>query len=416
MLKYGIFGNPVASSKSPEIYNQFCELNNVDAFYNRFSTSNSNELIYLANELNLDGFNITAPLKSKLKGLNVAIPSNIYNTSVKFEDSYQLYNTDKAYLSNILTSKLPKNKRILIIGAGDTGKMAAGLLHSFNLNFDVVCRNPDSKFQEYLFLSKKIIDIENLNKVIYRYDIIINTLKHSQQYLNTSFLLENQIVIDSIYQEPFFDKITCKENYHSGLEWLIEQAKYSIAYYFPEYLDSLQNFLPDLSQEFSKSNIILIGYMGAGKTSIAKELSYKLNMNFIDTDELIENVEGQLIADIFEQFGEETFRRTEYSVLNKLKNVENTVISLGGASIFHRDIFKILKLNSTVIWIYTDISSILQRVNLSNRPLYKNPEEFLALFETRKDDYFRGSDLVISNNVDINVAINKIYNELLIKR
>ena len=79
------------------------------------------------------------------------------------------------------------------------------------------------------------------------------------------------------------------------------------------------------------NHIILIGFMGSGKTSVGKKLADTLNLSFLDTDEQIEKTSGMKIADIFEKYGEVYFRELETETLkNLLKDEERKVISVGG--------------------------------------------------------------------------------------
>ena len=79
----------------------------------------------------------------------------------------------------------------------------------------------------------------------------------------------------------------------------------------------------------NNSNIILIGYMGSGKTTLGKKLAKKLGFEFLDTDDFIEDSTNKSIPEIFNELGEDGFRKLEYDVLNAL-DVNNCVISVGG--------------------------------------------------------------------------------------
>ena len=78
------------------------------------------------------------------------------------------------------------------------------------------------------------------------------------------------------------------------------------------------------------SVIILIGYMGSGKSTLGRKIARKLNYEFLDTDSAIEEKEGLTIAAIFEQFGEVHFRKLETNILLSLKGKEKIVIATGG--------------------------------------------------------------------------------------
>ena len=88
--------------------------------------------------------------------------------------------------------------------------------------------------------------------------------------------------------------------------------------------------------------VILIGFMGVGKTSVGKRLAKKLNFDFIDTDYEIELVEKKSISKIFEQDGEKYFRKLENNLLKDLVKNDNIVISTGGGIITTKENFDIL--------------------------------------------------------------------------
>ena len=89
--------------------------------------------------------------------------------------------------------------------------------------------------------------------------------------------------------------------------------------------------------------VILIGFMGVGKTSVGKKLAKKLNFDFIDTDYEIEILANKTIPDIFEQDGEEHFRKLESTILEKFIKKEDVVISTGGGIITTKENYNILK-------------------------------------------------------------------------
>ena len=89
--------------------------------------------------------------------------------------------------------------------------------------------------------------------------------------------------------------------------------------------------------------IILIGFMGAGKTSVGERLAKKLQFDFLDMDYKIEEVENKQITEIFEQYGESYFRELENKVINEYIQNENIVISTGGGIITTKENIEILK-------------------------------------------------------------------------
>lgn len=118
-------------------------------------------------------------------------------------------------------------------------------------------------------------------------------------------------------------------------------------------------------------NIILMGFMGAGKTTIGKKLSKALNWEFIDTDAYIEEEQGRKISDIFAEAGEMAFRDMETDLLKRLQNGENQfVLSIGGGMPVREENRALLRNLGTVVYLKTSKEEIIRRVSGDkNRPL-----------------------------------------------
>lgn len=157
------------------------------------------------------------------------------------------------------------------------------------------------------------------------------------------------------------------------------------------------------------NNIILCGFMGAGKTSVGKELSKKLNYGFIDTDELIEKEQSITINEIFDKYGESYFRDLEYEMCKKITNEKNNVIAIGGGTITFKRNCDILKNNNTVIFLDATFDTILDRIGDSNtRPLFRDLEKAKKLYNDRKEKYINASDYIIDGNLSVEDTILKI--------
>lgn len=118
-------------------------------------------------------------------------------------------------------------------------------------------------------------------------------------------------------------------------------------------------------------NIILMGFMGAGKTTIGKKLSKALNWEFIDTDAYIEEEQGRKISDIFAEDGEMAFRDMETDLLKRLQNGENQfVLSIGGGMPVRGENRALLRNLGMVVYLKTSKEEIIRRVSGDkNRPL-----------------------------------------------
>jgi len=164
-------------------------------------------------------------------------------------------------------------------------------------------------------------------------------------------------------------------------------------------------------------NIILIGFMGVGKGTVARALAKKSNLFAVDTDDLIESLENRKIKDIFAKEGEEHFRKLEKKCALWLqKNVKNSIISTGGGFYKQKNIKKIGK----IVYLKSSFEAILQRLQnhpnavkkLSKRPLFKDLKKAKELYKQRVKEYEKLSDLTITVE---NKDLKQITNEILSK-
>lgn len=128
----------------------------------------------------------------------------------------------------------------------------------------------------------------------------------------------------------------------------------------------------------TNKNIVLIGFMGTGKTSVGHILAKKLGFTFIDVDEIIEKSIGMKISEIFTKFGESYFRDIETEVIELISKKTNQVIATGGGAVLKDRNIEVLKSNGVLFCLTAPENVIFERVKHSkNRPLLqvKDPEE-----------------------------------------
>lgn len=126
--------------------------------------------------------------------------------------------------------------------------------------------------------------------------------------------------------------------------------------------------------------IVLVGLMGAGKTTVGRRLAQKLGLAFVDADEEIELAAGMSIADIFERFGEAYFRDGERRVIARLIDGSRKVIATGGGAFMNERTRALILERATAIWLEADIETLVDRVRRrTTRPLLKgkDPREVL---------------------------------------
>jgi shikimate kinase len=157
-------------------------------------------------------------------------------------------------------------------------------------------------------------------------------------------------------------------------------------------------------------NIVLIGFMGTGKSSVAPILADKLKMKYLDMDELIANKAGKNIETIFKENGEVVFREFEIAVAKNIRNIDNTVISTGGGIILNKINLDYLKENSKIVGLFASLTTILERINTKiRRPLFQDKEEAKIFYNFRKPLYEYYSEIKINTD---NKTITDVSQEI----
>ena len=149
-------------------------------------------------------------------------------------------------------------------------------------------------------------------------------------------------------------------------------------------------------------NIVLIGFMGAGKSTVSEYLSRKYNMDTVEMDQIIAEREKMSISDIFSVHGEEYFRDLETKLLIEMQAKTNTVISCGGGVPMRERNVKEMKKNGCVVLLTATPETILERVKDNHdRPLLegnKTVSYISELMEKRREKYEAAADLIIETD------------------
>ncbi|MFT5107844.1 MAG: shikimate kinase [Verrucomicrobiales bacterium] len=149
-------------------------------------------------------------------------------------------------------------------------------------------------------------------------------------------------------------------------------------------------------------NIVLIGFMGTGKTTIGKIASERLGLAFVDTDDLIVEREGQPIPQIFERVGEAGFRKIETDVLRGLAGEGGKIIATGGGIITQPENIRLLQELGFVVWLAATVETIFERVSMNrDRPLLytEDPLQTITdLLAEREAQYEAASDLRVETD------------------
>ena len=146
-------------------------------------------------------------------------------------------------------------------------------------------------------------------------------------------------------------------------------------------------------------NIVLIGMMGCGKSTVGRLAAERLGMAFADTDARVEAEAGRAIPDIFASEGEEGFRARELAVSEALARERGLVIACGGGLPTRPDAIAALKGSGAVFWLNRDPGVIYDTVSMARRPLGQGGRDaFLERFRQREPIYRRWADYIIEGH------------------
>ena len=163
----------------------------------------------------------------------------------------------------------------------------------------------------------------------------------------------------------------------------------------------------------SKKNIVFLGMMGSGKSLIGRLVSKKLNLQFFDIDNIIENETGMKIFEIFEKKGEEFFREIEKNISLKILKKNKSVISLGGGAFQNNEIRREVLNGNISIWLKWNYQTLLKRIiDKPHRPLAYNIEkkELIELMKKRSKFYKKALYKINCEDLTKNKIINRILN------
>ena len=446
----GLIGNPVEHTLSPVIHNGISNALGISSVYVPFKVEDSGvvDAVKGAYELNILGMNVTVPHKNRVIEALADIDDGAkhigaVNTLVRACDKhgYKGYNTDMLGLQRQIQEDgiSLKDRTVAVLGAGGAAKavvymcLLEGAACIYLLNRTIgkaedIANSMNGLVREGYFdhvkgkdggISDAVIPMNLSNHRDIKQDKLIvfqatsiglapdidNVVLDDDDFYNRI-----DVGIDLIYN-PANTRFMQLVTEHGGkaynaLKMLLYQGV--IAYELWHDIKVPDEVIADIYTElkrrvYPKDNIVLIGFMGSGKTTVGKSLAKELNMDFVDTDEYIEKREGMTIAEIFDKQGQEGFRRIETEVLEELKdNLTNTVVSTGGGMPLRVENSRLLKEIGKVVYLTAADSVIYERVKYdTTRPLLQSDdpmERITSLMRERRPLYEKACDIIVDTN------------------
>lgn len=171
-----------------------------------------------------------------------------------------------------------------------------------------------------------------------------------------------------------------------------------------------------VSDALRARTIVLVGLMGAGKTSVGRRLAAALELPFRDGDDEIEKSAGLTVPEIFDLYGEARFREGERRVMQRLLNAPPHVLATGGGAFMDPETREAVKAKAVSVWLKADIEVLARRVSRKEgRPLLagKNPREVLAGLEAARGPVYALADVIIeSGDKPHNATVQAIIDAL----
>ncbi len=436
----GILANPVEHSMSPMLQNLYARCTGTDFIYVPFKVKEEElqAAVSGAFALNISGMNVTVPHKQAvmryLDGIDeTAREIGAVNTLVRTERGYRGYNTDVPGLKRAVEEAgfTVKGRDCLLIGAGGAARAAAYMLARGGAESITVLNRSLEKAEELAEYGNRIagrmlmraLPLSQWNALSGKRYLAIQCTSVGMHPAEDAAPIEDkgfyQLIeeaLDVIYTpaETKFMRMVREAGGRAvnGLKMLVYQGAVSYELWNPgvqvdrETLALAETLIQRRLQPEQK-NLVLIGFMGAGKTSVGKELAELLGCALYDTDQETERRAGMTISDIFRLQGEESFRRMETDTLRELleqagQNGGYTVISAGGGLALREENQRLLGEHAVCIYLKTSPEQVLLRLQGdTTRPLLQGGnvrEKVEGLLAARGPVYEKTADITANTD------------------
>ncbi len=408
---YAVAGNPVFHSRSPVMFNTAFRELAVPALYLRLAAASGEEVISTAEQMGVEGINVTSPFKTDIIPFLHRLESaaeriGAVNVVVKEGERFIGHNTDTAGVLHALNKGGfdPKGKKAVVLGAGGAGRAAVFALVGSGAEVVLVNRT-DSKAEEAAErLGCGSLPFHRLADALEGVSLLVSTLPVRERVVEPGLLKEGTYVLDANYGSATAlgrDAADAGCTVIDGREWLLGQALPAFALFVgrPAPVHVMEKALWKKRRD-SRKNIALIGFMGTGKSSVAKSIAALSGLNVIDVDRNIERKAGMTIAEIFNEQGEEAFRRMEQAEIDSVRSLSHHVISCGGGAVLNRANIRVLRNTCISVWLWGDTRTVIERTGGdTTRPLLDVDDreaKAATLLRERIPFYGATSDLVIN--------------------
>ena len=455
----GVIGDPVRHTLSPAMHNAAIAELGIDYAYVAFhvKTHGLCAAVEGMRALGMRGLNVTIPHKiAVVQFLDELDPLardiGAVNTIVNDEGKLTGYNTDAAgFLQSLRATGFElKNKTVVLLGAGGAARATGFALAQAGSRITLL--NRKATLSKAAILSGNLervsgskvrameLNTANLKTVMVEADLLVNATSAGMEpsvnetAVPTDLLKPGITVFDVVYT-PYETRLLKDATGRgctviSGLEMLVRQAALALELWTGKKaplgvmreaaISAMRSGAPGISVKTSeiektvRTNVALVGFMGAGKSSVGKALARKIDKPFTDLDALVETRAGKSVARIFKEDGELVFRNLEKAATADIAGKSGRVIACGGGVPLDSANISALKKSSVIVYLKASNTAILKRVSSGPlRPLLTDGEDIATLITVREPFYEQSADITIdTTRLSIECAADKIIERL----
>lgn len=410
-MKYGLIGEKLGHSFSKEIHEKISD------YTYEICEIPKDEINEFMEERKFSGINVTIPYKETVIPYIDEIDESAkkigaVNTIVNKNGKLYGYNTDYAGASALIRHADIEisSKKVLILGTGGTSK-----------TLSAVCTDLGAKDVIKVSREKKdgIISYDEAQSLHSDAEIIVNTTPVGMYPnsngcpINIDLFEKLEGVVDVIYN-PLKTELVCRAEKKSvkacgGLYMLVAQAVYASAYFTGNAADDslIEKIYTEILK--NKQNTVLIGMPSCGKSSVGKRLSELTSREFIDSDEEIIKSAQKSIAQIFNEVGENGFRKLEKEVICELSKKNGVIISTGGGAVLDCENVKRLSQNGVIFFIDRSLEKL---ITTDDRPLSRDTLSLKKLYDTRYPIYVKSAHITINGDGTVDDVTEEIMRKI----